>query len=40
VTLSDGTTRPVRVLAEADGFAVVDGLPAGTVILLPSPPAP
>lgn len=38
VTLADGTSRVVRVVAEADGFAVVDGLKAGTAIRLPSPP--
>jgi peptidoglycan hydrolase-like protein with peptidoglycan-binding domain len=38
VTLGDGTIRTVRVVAEADGFAVVDGIQPGTVIELPSPP--
>lgn len=40
VLLPDGTPRAVDVLAEADGFAVVDGLDVGTVIVLPSPPSP
>jgi peptidoglycan hydrolase-like protein with peptidoglycan-binding domain len=40
VTLADGSSRQVTVTAEADGFAIVDGLDAGTSILLPSPPAP
>lgn len=39
VTLEDGSMRPVTVRAEANGFAVVDGLPADTVIRLPAPPA-
>ncbi|MFN8520252.1 MAG: peptidoglycan-binding domain-containing protein [Chloroflexota bacterium] len=32
LTLADGTTRRVRVLAQADGFAVVDGVEPGTVV--------
>ncbi len=39
VMLVDGTARPVSVIAEADGFAVVQGLEPGTTILLPSPPS-
>ncbi len=38
VTLADGGSAEVRILAEADGFAVVEGLETGTVIVLPSPP--
>lgn len=38
VTLADGGSADVRILAEADGFAVVEGLDPGTVIVLPSPP--
>lgn len=37
VTLADGTVRSVQVKAEADGFAVVEGIKPGTVIQLPSP---
>ncbi len=40
VTLTDGTVRRVRVVAEADGFAVVEGLEPGTIIQLPSAPGP
>lgn len=40
VTLTDGTVRSVRVVAEADGFAVVEGLEPGTIIALPSAPGP
>jgi peptidoglycan hydrolase-like protein with peptidoglycan-binding domain len=40
VALADGTRHEVTVVAEADGFAVVDGLPAGTAIALPAEPAP
>jgi peptidoglycan hydrolase-like protein with peptidoglycan-binding domain len=40
VTLADGTIRQVRIVAEADGFAVVDGVGSGTVILLPGPIGP
>jgi peptidoglycan hydrolase-like protein with peptidoglycan-binding domain len=39
VTLVDGSVRPVQILAEADGFAVVTGIDAGTPIQLPSPPS-
>jgi peptidoglycan hydrolase-like protein with peptidoglycan-binding domain len=38
VTMADGSTRTVTVVAEANGFAVVDGLDAGAIIRLPSPP--
>jgi peptidoglycan hydrolase-like protein with peptidoglycan-binding domain len=38
VELADGTTVVVRIVAEADGFAVVEGLAAGQRILLPGPP--
>jgi len=38
VTLADGGSADVRILAEADGFAVVEGLEPGAVIVLPSPP--
>jgi peptidoglycan hydrolase-like protein with peptidoglycan-binding domain len=38
VTLPDGTNRSVTIIAEADGFAVIRGLPPGTEIALPSPP--
>lgn len=38
VTLADGGNAEVRILAEADGFAVVEGLEPGTIIVLPSPP--
>jgi peptidoglycan hydrolase-like protein with peptidoglycan-binding domain len=40
VTLRDGTTQAVRVVAMAEGLAVVDGLAAGTAILLPAPIGP
>lgn len=40
VVLADGTLRDVRVVAEANGFAVVEGLTAGTTIQLPAPPKP
>ncbi len=40
VTLADGAQRAVTVVAEADGFAVVEGVEAGTLIQLPSPPRP
>lgn len=39
VTLSDGTRRPIEVLAQADGFAVVRGLEVGAIIKLPLPPS-
>lgn len=32
LTLGDGTPRRVRVLAQADGFAVVDGVEPGTLV--------
>ncbi len=38
VTLVDGSQRPVKVITQADGFAVVDGLDPGTEIRLPTPP--
>jgi peptidoglycan hydrolase-like protein with peptidoglycan-binding domain len=38
VTLADGGSADVRIVVEADGFAVVEGLALGTVIVLPSPP--
>ena len=38
VTLLDGTRRPVEVVVQADGFAVVDGLEPGSEIQLPMPP--
>jgi len=38
VTMADGSIRPVTVVAEANGFAVVEGLEAGSIIRLPSPP--
>lgn len=38
VTLSDGSLKLVTIVAEANGFAVVSGIEAGTVIRLPSPP--
>lgn len=38
VTLVDGGSAGVRIVAEADGFAIVEGLEPGTVIVLPSPP--
>lgn len=37
VTLANGGSVNVRILAEADGFAVVEGLEPGAVIVLPSP---
>lgn len=40
VVLADGTTREVRVIAQANGFAVVDGLAPGTTVRLPAPPGP
>lgn len=40
VVLADGTTHPVQIVAEANGFAVVEGLPPGTTVRLPSPPEP
>lgn len=39
VTLGSGDAHQVRVIAQADGFAVVDGLSPGTEILLPGAPA-
>jgi hypothetical protein len=39
VTLVDGSTRAVVVVAEADGFAIVEGLESGLTVRLPSPPA-
>lgn len=38
VRLPDGTHMTVSVIAAADGFAVVEGIAAGTTILLPAPP--
>jgi hypothetical protein len=38
VALADGGIAPVSIVAEADGFAVVEGIEPGTVIVLPSPP--
>jgi peptidoglycan hydrolase-like protein with peptidoglycan-binding domain len=38
VTLADGTLVAVRTIAEADGFAVVEGLVTGQRIRLPEPP--
>jgi peptidoglycan hydrolase-like protein with peptidoglycan-binding domain len=38
LTMSDGSTRVVEIVAEANGFAVVKGIEAGAVIRLPSPP--
>lgn len=38
VILADGTRLEVRIVAEADGLAVVDGLEPGTDIRLPTPP--
>lgn len=35
VTLADGQDRPVRVVASAEGLAVVDGVSVGEVIRLP-----
>lgn len=40
VILTDGSPHDVRILAEADGFAVVDGLERGTTIRLPAAPSP
>ncbi len=40
VVLADGTTQPVKIVAEANGFAVVEGVPPGTTVRLPSPPEP
>jgi peptidoglycan hydrolase-like protein with peptidoglycan-binding domain len=37
IRLADGGVRVVEVVAKADGFAVVSGVSAGTVILLPAP---
>jgi peptidoglycan hydrolase-like protein with peptidoglycan-binding domain len=39
VMLADGTSLPVTIVAEADGFAVVKGLEAGTVVQLPGAPS-
>lgn len=38
VTLADGSSQAVTVVADADGFAVVEGLEPGTRIQLPSAP--
>jgi peptidoglycan hydrolase-like protein with peptidoglycan-binding domain len=38
VNMGDGSTCQVTIVAEANGFAVVKGIEAGTVIRLPSPP--
>ena len=38
VTLPGGSRVVVEVVAEADGFAIVDGIEAGTKILLPAAP--
>lgn len=38
VTLADGSTREVRIAAQADGFAIVEGLDEGTTIVLPAAP--
>lgn len=38
ITLLQGATVPVRIVAAADGFAVVEGIEPGEVIKLPSPP--
>lgn len=38
VTLVDGSSQAVTVVAEADGFAVVEGIEPGTRIQLPSAP--
>jgi peptidoglycan hydrolase-like protein with peptidoglycan-binding domain len=38
VTLADGSLRVVTIVAEANGFAVVAGIEAGTVIRLPAQP--
>jgi peptidoglycan hydrolase-like protein with peptidoglycan-binding domain len=40
VTLADGTSRSVRIVVEADGFAIVEGLDAGSIITLPEAPIP
>ena len=40
VTLADGTSRSVRIVVEADGFAVVEGLDTGLIIKLPEAPIP
>jgi hypothetical protein len=40
VRLADGTTIEVEVLAVADGLAVVEGVSAGDVILLPVEESP
>ncbi len=40
VGLPDGTRREVDVAAQANGFALVEGLPPGTPILLPTETAP
>lgn len=40
VTLADGTSRSVRIIVEADGFAIVEGLDAGSIIALPEAPIP
>lgn len=40
VTLTDGSVREVRIVAEADGFAVVEGLERGTTIRLPALSSP
>lgn len=37
VQLADGTLTEIRVLAEADGFAVISGIQPGSVIRLPAP---
>jgi peptidoglycan hydrolase-like protein with peptidoglycan-binding domain len=39
LTMADGSTRTVTIVAEANGFAVVKGIEAGAVIRLPAPPA-
>lgn len=36
LTLADGTARHVRVVAQADGFAVVDGVEPGTLVRMSS----
>lgn len=40
VVLSDGVAQGVRIVAEADGFAIIDGLEQGTIIRLPAAPSP
>lgn len=40
VTLADGTSWSVRVVVEANGFAIVEGLAAGSMIALPAAPIP